>query len=118
MVRHGYASAVDGTAMALKAGTDMDCGDWGARRARVRKRPSWSRSWANFSLLWLYPYWNAWANLHILGQPNTFLAAVGGKRQTGTELRRAEAAGERMAHICRSLQPAVSLLAATKLKSL
>jgi|EP01046_Picozoa_sp_COSAG06_P023649 beta-glucosidase len=24
---HGYASPVDGTAMSLKAGTDMDCGE-------------------------------------------------------------------------------------------
>ena len=36
--------------------------------------PVLTRSWANFSLLWLYSYWNAWANLHRLGQPNTFLA--------------------------------------------
>jgi alpha-mannosidase len=35
----------------------------------------WPRSWANFSLLWLYSHRNAWANYHILGQPNTFLAA-------------------------------------------
>jgi beta-glucosidase len=27
---HGYADPTNGTAMALKAGTDMDCGDWGA----------------------------------------------------------------------------------------
>ena len=26
---HGYADPVTGTAMSLKAGTDMDCGDWG-----------------------------------------------------------------------------------------
>ena len=43
---------------------------------QVRKAPSWSRSWANCSLLWLYSYWNAWANLHLLGQPNSFLAEV------------------------------------------
>jgi hypothetical protein len=42
---------------------------------QVRKTPSWPRSWANFSLLWLYSYWKAWANLYLLGQPNTFLAA-------------------------------------------
>ena len=42
---------------------------------QVRKTPSWPRSWANFSLLWLYSHNNAWANLHLLGQPNTFLAA-------------------------------------------
>ena len=27
---HGYASPANGTALSLKAGTDMDCGDWGA----------------------------------------------------------------------------------------
>jgi beta-glucosidase-like glycosyl hydrolase len=26
---HGYASPLDAVAMSLKAGTDMDCGDWG-----------------------------------------------------------------------------------------
>ena len=40
----------------------------------VRKTPSWPRSWANFSLLQLYSYRNAWANLHLLGQLNTVLA--------------------------------------------
>jgi hypothetical protein len=29
---------------------------------------------ANFSLLQLYSRRSAWANLHLLGQPNTFLA--------------------------------------------
>ena len=43
--------------------------------AQVRKTPSWPRSWANFSLLSLYSHWNAWANWHLLGQPDTFLAA-------------------------------------------
>ena len=28
--------------------------------SQVRKKPSWPRSRANFSLLWLYSYWNAW----------------------------------------------------------
>lgn len=27
---HGYATPENGTALSLKAGTDMDCGDWGA----------------------------------------------------------------------------------------
>ena len=40
----------------------------------VRKIPSWPRSWANFSLLQLYFHRNAWANFHLSGQPNTFLA--------------------------------------------
>ena len=44
--------------------------------AQVRETPSWPRSWANFSLLPLYSHRNAWANLHLLGQPNTFLAAA------------------------------------------
>jgi hypothetical protein len=43
------------------------------RAALVRKTPYRPRSWANFSLLSLYSRWNAWANLHLLGQPKTFL---------------------------------------------
>ena len=44
------------------------------RRAdEVRKTPSWPRSWANFSLFLLYSLMTAWANLHLSGQPNTFL---------------------------------------------
>jgi hypothetical protein len=43
---------------------------------QVRKTPSCPRSRANFSLLYLYSRRNAWANLHRLGQSNTFLAAV------------------------------------------
>jgi hypothetical protein len=31
---------------------------------QVRKTPSWPRSWANFSLLYLYSHGNAWVNLH------------------------------------------------------
>ena len=42
--------------------------------AQVSKRPSWPRSWANFSPF-LYSHRNARAYLHLLGQPNTFLAA-------------------------------------------
>ena len=44
------------------------------RAGKVRKTPSWPRSWANFSLLSLYSHRNAWTNLHLLGQPDTFLA--------------------------------------------
>jgi hypothetical protein len=40
----------------------------------AKKTPSWPRSWANFSLLELYSHRNAWANLHLLGQPDAFLA--------------------------------------------
>jgi Ca2+-binding EF-hand superfamily protein len=43
---------------------------------QVRKTPSWPRSWANFSLLQLYSHRNAWANLHLLGQPNTFVVSI------------------------------------------
>ena len=56
---------------------DSIAGDASPRRgsiAQVRKTPSWPRSWANFSILSLYSHVSAWANLHILGQPNTFLA--------------------------------------------
>ena len=40
----------------------------------MRETPSWPRSWANFSLPSLYSHRNAWANLDLLGQPNTFPA--------------------------------------------
>ena len=50
----------------------------GIMQPKVRKTPSWPRSWANFSLFFIavfpLPYRNAWANLHLLGQPNTLLA--------------------------------------------
>jgi hypothetical protein len=42
---------------------------------QVRKAPSRPRSWANLSLLPLYSRRNAQANLQLLGQPNTVLAA-------------------------------------------
>ena len=46
-----------------------------SKTAKVSKTPTrWPRSWANFSLLSLHFHRNAWANLHVLGQPNTFLA--------------------------------------------
>ena len=41
---------------------------------QVRETPSWPRSWATFSLLSRYSHGNAWANLHLLGRPDTFLA--------------------------------------------
>jgi DnaJ family protein C protein 13 len=41
---------------------------------KVRKTPSWPRSWANFNLLQLYSHRNTWANLQLLGQPNTLHA--------------------------------------------
>jgi hypothetical protein len=72
--------------------------DWRSG-AKVRQTPSWPRSWANFSLLWLYSRRNAWANLHFLGQPNTFLAEGQQLRRALPRLRRrlrhAEARGRR-----------------------
>jgi hypothetical protein len=41
----------------------------------VRTTPSWPRSWANSSLLSLYSYGNAWANLHLLGEPCAIFTA-------------------------------------------
>jgi hypothetical protein len=41
---------------------------------RVRKPPSRSRSWGNFSRLQLYSHRNAWANLSLSGRPDTVLA--------------------------------------------
>jgi hypothetical protein len=51
-----------------------DAAEKAKQRPKVRKTPSRPRSWANFSLLYLYFHRNAWANLYILGQPDTFLA--------------------------------------------
>jgi hypothetical protein len=45
-----------------------------SKHLQVRKPPSRPRGWANFSLLQLYSHGNAWANLHLLGQPNSLLA--------------------------------------------
>ena len=39
---------------------------------KVRKTPSWPRSWANSSLFPLCSHRNAWANRHLLGRPKTF----------------------------------------------
>ena len=51
---------------------------------QVRKMPRWPRSWANCSRLSLHSHRRAWANLHVLGQPNSFLAsAPAGRYQTG-----------------------------------
>ena len=36
----------------------------GVRSEEVRKTPSWPRSWANCSLLWLYFHRNVWAILY------------------------------------------------------
>jgi hypothetical protein len=57
----------------------------------VRKTPRWPRSWANFSLFQLYFRRNTWANLYILGQPNTFPAGgrIVGRRHGLHRTRRA-----------------------------
>jgi hypothetical protein len=47
-----------------------------AAKRKVRRPPSWPRSCANSSLLWLCAHGDARANLHRLGQPDTFLATV------------------------------------------
>ena len=47
----------------------------------VRKTPSWPRSWANFSLSQLSSHRYAWANLHLLGQPDISLAPGGAARR-------------------------------------
>jgi hypothetical protein len=44
---------------------------------QVRTTPSWPRSWANFSILQLYSYWDAWANLHRLGRLDTIPFSLG-----------------------------------------
>jgi hypothetical protein len=59
----------------------------GGKRLKVRNTPSWPRSWANFSLLWLHSHRNAWANWHLLGQPNTFLAQAAAAPRAGRALR-------------------------------
>jgi hypothetical protein len=55
---------------------------------RARETPSWSRSWANFSLLQLYSHRNSRANLHLLGQPNSFLASGQNHPQEGAHTTR------------------------------
>lgn len=48
-----------------------------ANEASVRKPPSWPRSWTNVSSFYLeLSNGNACPNLHVLGQPNTFLDIV------------------------------------------
>jgi hypothetical protein len=67
---------------------------------KVRKTPSWPRSWANFSPLQLCSHRNAWANLHLLGQPNSFYA-----RRSPTRSWRASAASRKGWRRCRRPQP-------------
>jgi hypothetical protein len=67
---------VDGVMLESKLGVGGSFGEKALEpgATKVRKMPSWPRSWANFSLLSLYSHRNAWASLHLLGQPNTFPA--------------------------------------------
>jgi hypothetical protein len=62
------------------------------RSVKVRKTPGWPRSWANSRLLQLDSH--AWANLHIMGQPDTALAEERGRglRRPRDRRRRAGAA--------------------------
>jgi hypothetical protein len=76
-LRPGQYSMIPGEAVDHGSGGAGEAAD-APRLAEVRKTPSWPRSWANFSLLELYSHRNAWANLHLLGQPNTFLAGGAG----------------------------------------
>ena len=48
---------------------------------QVRNKPSWSRSWANSSLLELFSHRNAAASLGLLGQPNTFRSSTSTSRR-------------------------------------
>jgi hypothetical protein len=41
---------------------------------KVSKTPIWPRSRADFSPPSLYSHRDAWTSLHLLGQPNAFLA--------------------------------------------
>jgi hypothetical protein len=68
---------------------------------QVRKTPSWPRSWANFSLLSLYSHRNTWASLHLLGQPNTFLARSGPTTCGPAAAAMAEGDGVTRTAICR-----------------
>jgi len=54
---------------------------------QVRETPSWPRRWANFSLFQLYSNRNAWADRHLLGQPDTAHAAAAGGAAEPGELR-------------------------------
>jgi hypothetical protein len=45
---------------------------------QVGKTQSWSRIWANFRPLSLHSHRNAWAKVHLLGQPNTLLSCSSG----------------------------------------
>jgi hypothetical protein len=65
----GIHASYTGQAVTCEAERDLN-----GQLSEVRKTPSWPRIWANSSLLQLYSHRHVWANLHLLGQPNTFLA--------------------------------------------
>jgi hypothetical protein len=50
----------------------------------VRKTPSWSRSWANFSRLQLHSHRNAWANLHFWANLTLFSHQLPGRPSKAT----------------------------------
>jgi hypothetical protein len=65
---------------------------------QVRKTSSWPRNWANFSLLQLYSYRNAWAKSRLVGHPNASLAAAHREGAGGHVLRGARGRGA----VCRA----------------
>jgi uncharacterized protein (DUF608 family) len=82
-IEHGLKDLlVNSPATFLKTGLWLADGRWRQYESyscnQVRKMRSWPRSWANFSLLQLYSHRRkTWANLHRLGQPDTFVAPDG-----------------------------------------
>jgi hypothetical protein len=70
---HLTVDGCNGPHMAAVDEAEFQASVRGALR-QVGETPSWPRSWANFSPLSLYSRRNAWVNLHLLGQPNTFLS--------------------------------------------
>jgi hypothetical protein len=63
----------------LEAVTDEE--PWSEADRQVRKTPSWPRSWANFSPLWLYSHRNIWADLQSNG-PISHLSRSQGYQET------------------------------------
>jgi GNAT superfamily N-acetyltransferase len=72
----GEVAAVWGAAVADQGALKAYAVSMEAMATQVRKAPSWLRSSANFSLSQLCSHRNGWANLHILGRSNTFLATA------------------------------------------
>jgi hypothetical protein len=79
---------------------------------KVWEVPSWPRSWPNFSLSQLHSHRNAWANLHILGQPDTFLAqGAGGAGPARLRLQAADIRREGGARShCRFVLPSIRFI--------